>query len=189
MICYPFVMTKKKAPHELLKKGCPTDYTDSIADEICARLATGETIRSMCRKTKRLPSRDSIHKWILKHPYFADRYMLARKLHAQYMQDEILDLADDPAISESMVLLNWARMRIDSRKFLLAKVLPKVALTGSYIQQLNQVKEAVEHFDINTDMAAVHMKMIELKALLSPTDEFKDQLEELRNFVAKGKEE
>jgi hypothetical protein len=181
-------MTKKKAPHERLKKGRHTKYSNELANEICQRLATGETIRSMSR-TKGFPSRDSIHKWILKYPYFADLYMLARKLHVQYMQDEILDLADDPAMAESMVMLNWARIRIDSRKFLLAKVLPKVALTGSYIQQLNQVKEAVERFDINTDMAAFHMKMIELKALLSPTDEFKDKLEELRNFVAKGKDE
>jgi hypothetical protein len=182
-------MTKKKAQPEKPKVGCPTKYREAIADEICTRLATGETIRSMCRKSKHLPCRDTIHKWILRHKYFADRYALARKLNVQCMQDEILDIADDPAIAENMVMINWARIQIDTRKFLLSKVAPKVDLSGSYIKQLQQIKEAVERFDINTDMAGFLMKMIELKALLSPTDEFKDKLEQLRNFVAKGKEE
>jgi hypothetical protein len=182
-------MPKKTTSTKKPKMGRPTEYTDAIADEICDRLAEGETIRSMCRKTKHLPCRDTIHKWILRHKYFADRYTLARKLNAQCMQDEILDLADDPAIAENMVTINWARIQIDSRKFLLAKIVPKVELYGPYIKQLQQIKEAVERFDINTDMAGFLMKMVELKAMLSPTDEFKEQLEELKDIVAKRKEE
>lgn len=121
--------------------GRPTDYTDEIRDLICARLATGMSLRSACRpddvvaeSTARLWAKDP------KHPFSA-HYVRARELGYLALADETLEISDDASNDWMMredkdgKSIGWAvngdhiqrsRLRVDTRKWLLSKCLPKI---------------------------------------------------------------
>lgn len=114
--------------------GRPTDYTPEIAAEICFRLTQGQSLRSIA-KADDMPPRSVIHRWLLLHPEFADQYTRAKEVQADEMFDEILDIADskqgDVTTDEfgnekpNNEYIQRSRLRVDTRKWYLSKVLPK----------------------------------------------------------------
>lgn len=122
--------------------GRPTDYTDELAIQICSRLANGESLASICRRDD-MPARQTIYRWLFdgKHRQFSDSYAEARKIQAETLADELFDIADDA--SNDWMIRNgkdddegWrfngehyqrSRLRVDTRKWYLSKVLPKFA--------------------------------------------------------------
>lgn len=123
--------------------GRPTDYNDKLAIAICSRLADGESLASICRD-KEMPSRQTIYRWLFdgNHSQFSDSYAVARKIQAENLADELFDIADD-ARNDWMEKkgkdgesIGWqlngdhyqrSRLRVDTRKWYLSKVLPKFA--------------------------------------------------------------
>lgn len=101
------------------RRGRPSVYTPEIADEICRRLADGEGLVAICRD-KHMPAEAAVRKWALddREGFYA-RYARAREIQAERWADEIIDIADGDG--------DWqrARLRVDTRKWLVAKVLPK----------------------------------------------------------------
>ena len=84
------------------KSGRPCEYTDEIAIEICERVASGESIRSIC-KDPRMPSSPTVYDWQKHVPAFASRYAAARVQQATgFVHEglEILDNSDDSAMSK-----------------------------------------------------------------------------------------
>lgn len=101
------------------RRGGQTRYTQEIADEICRRLAEGETLRAICRDMD-LPI-GTVLGWVRDDRQgFAEQYTRARNLGYEVMAEEIIEIADRG--SE-----DWQRdrLRVDTRKWLLAKALPK----------------------------------------------------------------
>lgn len=101
-------------------RGRPSSYTDEIADQICERLAEGESLVVICR-SEGMPSYSSISRWLLdeKRDDFRAKYALARATQADYLADQmqvIADECDDPA---------KARLQIDTRKWHASKLAPK----------------------------------------------------------------
>lgn len=110
-------------------------YTQEIADRICARLAEGESLRAICR-TEGMPSEATVRAWALDDVEgFASQYARAREIGYERLADEILDISDD---STGDVVVDdhgnertdaervaRSRLRVDSRKWLLSKMLPK----------------------------------------------------------------
>jgi hypothetical protein len=43
--------------------GRPTDYTEALAEEICLRLAEGESLVSICRE-EGMPRRAAVFRWL-----------------------------------------------------------------------------------------------------------------------------
>src|SRR5262245_26602809 len=70
-------------------------YTDEIGCKICALLAQGRTLRSICRQSG-MPHESSVRGWARdpKHP-FAPQYARAREIGFHSMADEIMDIVDD----------------------------------------------------------------------------------------------
>src|SRR5579859_4642535 len=98
-------------------------YTREVSDLICQQLAAGRTLRSICQ-AEDMPSREAVRKWVLADTDgFAERYEQARMLGYETLEDEIIDLSDDAGLSHEAV--GKARLQVDSRKWLLAKSLPK----------------------------------------------------------------
>lgn len=100
--------------------GRPTAYTEDIADEICRRLAEGETLRSICRDAH-MPARSTVHRWVTENVNgFSDQYARARDLGLDTMADELIEIADNEEGS-------WKRdrLRLDARKWYLSKLAPK----------------------------------------------------------------
>lgn len=117
------------------KRGRPTAYTDKIADEICRRLAEGESLNKICAD-KHIPPRSTVLTWVLSKKHdFSDRYLRAREVQAWTMADEIVDIADDGSldkvelesgqVSVNHEHINRSRLRVDTRKWLLARLLQK----------------------------------------------------------------
>lgn len=122
--------------------GRPSIYTDELVSEICARIASGESLRSIC-KSDNMPVMSTIMLWLVdgKHPNFSEQYAEARRIQAETLADELFDISDD-ASNDWMVrngkedepgyVLNGehvqrSRLRLDTRKWYLSKVLPKFA--------------------------------------------------------------
>jgi hypothetical protein len=120
--------------------GRPTTYTQEVADIICKRLATGRTLRDICRDDD-MPAESSVREWAAtdREGFFA-QYAKARESGYHAMADEVLEIADDGTndwVERSgedgkvMYVLNGehvqrSRLRVDSRKWLLSKALPKI---------------------------------------------------------------
>ena len=76
--------------------GRPSIYTTELADEICTRLANGESLRSICRDDH-IPARITVVDWIIKNREgFADQYAHARDVGLDVMADQLLDISATP---------------------------------------------------------------------------------------------
>lgn len=125
-------------PAEPKERGRPSVYTPDIAAEICARLANGETLRAICRD-EGMPAESTVRNWALdeKSPFFA-QYEKARLVGYLGMFDEIKEIADTTQEGVKVVekltgtevtradMIEHRRLRVDARKWMLAKALPKV---------------------------------------------------------------
>ena len=112
-------------------KGRPSDYTQELADEICERLSEGQSLRTVCSDDK-MPSRKTVFSWMRKHPDFLNQYARAKQEAADALAEEILDISDDAeaaikgtAEKKSSAMAQAYRLRVDTRKFIMAKMKPK----------------------------------------------------------------
>jgi len=74
--------------------GRPSLYTPDISDEICARLAAGETLRHICLDDH-MPASTTVIGWAVKDALFSERYARARAEGLDVLADEIIALADE----------------------------------------------------------------------------------------------
>lgn len=119
--------------------GRPTKYTKKIGKDICKMISLGQSLLNICKNPK-MPVCSTVYLWLLddNKKEFSDSYARARAMQAELMFDEILDIADDGSndfmtitkgdISynvEDREVTNRSRLRVDTRKWYLSKVLPK----------------------------------------------------------------
>lgn len=113
--------------------GRPTDYTDEIAREICWRLAHGEPLTKITRDDH-MPHAASVYRWLIKFPEFSEMYARAREDQADTLADEIQAIADEMPMETTdkegntkfdPAYINWMRLRVDSRKWVAAKLKPR----------------------------------------------------------------
>lgn len=112
------------------RSGRPSTYRPATAELICARLADGENLTSIC-KTPGMPRRQTVHQWRMKNPGFAASYARAREIGMESMSDDVLTIADDDTLDRidgepNHVAVQRARLQVDTRKFLMAKLAPHV---------------------------------------------------------------
>lgn len=111
--------------------GRPSDYTAVIADEICTRLANGESLRAICNSERDdfMPAMGTVFRWLADpvNASFREQYAMAREVQAETMADEIVSIADGSgmALDERVALATRDRLRVDSRKWVASKLLPK----------------------------------------------------------------
>ena len=108
-----------KAAKAPAKTGRPSSFSQKVADEICRRIAEGESLRAICSE-KGMPCRMTVFKWLQDIPSFADQYARARQDQADTYADDIVRIADQELDA------NRARVRIDARKWVAGKLRPKV---------------------------------------------------------------
>ncbi|SCB16478.1 hypothetical protein [Rhizobium hainanense] len=119
--------------------GRPSDFTPVVADAICERLADGESLKSICTSDG-MPHRATVFRWLGAHADFRDSYARAREAQADALFDEILDIANTPITGEKTKvdkngnviemtkadMIDHRRLQIDARKWIAAKLRPKV---------------------------------------------------------------
>jgi len=116
----------------------PKKFTPAIEAELLERLALGETVSQICSEEK-FPVHSYVFEKAAQDTEFADKYVRARELGYLKMAEEILDIADDGrndwmtkkvGKDEIKVVdreaVERSKLRLDARKWLLSKALPKV---------------------------------------------------------------
>ena len=115
----------------------PSIYSQALIDEICARLAEGQSLRSICRDDE-MPGLRTVMTWLNDKPEFQQQYARAKETGADALADEILDISNntmpgvvrtikaDGGIEEKTSdMIEHRRLQIDARKWLLGKIAPK----------------------------------------------------------------
>jgi hypothetical protein len=123
--------------------GRPSDFTQETADQICARIAAGESLRGICRDDG-YPDASTVFRWLAssdeRYKGFREQYARARDIQADALVDEILEISDDgrndwmarhgeegdnPGYVVNGEHIQRSRLRVDSRKWFASKVAPK----------------------------------------------------------------
>lgn len=94
-----------------IPRGRPSSYDEAIADEVCERLAAGETLTQIIQDDW-MPSRRTISNWLMREPEFLAQYTRARNLQGDFEFDEIRDIGDNLGI-----LPEHKRIMVDTRKW------------------------------------------------------------------------
>lgn len=117
--------------------GRPTHYSLEVARKICKVVATTTMpLQKMCDTYDFFPSsKSTIYEWRIDYKEFADLYVLAKQHQAELLAEEIIEIADydvmDMIESEKGYVPNAAkvardRLKVDTRKWIACKLLPKV---------------------------------------------------------------
>ncbi len=97
----------------------PSEYTPEVTDRICARLAAGESLRSVCRDDS-MPCVATVFNWMRSYPAFLEQYARAKEESADALTDEMLEIADNETGD-----VQRDRLKVDTRKWLASKLKPK----------------------------------------------------------------
>ncbi|STY31504.1 Uncharacterised protein [Legionella wadsworthii] len=119
------------------KVGRPTKYNSELVEEICNAIAsTSKGIRVLCKENMHWPCQDTLFAWLKKYPEFSEQYAQAKICQIELLIDEILEISDDESndyfIHEDGTVvtnnssINRSRLKIDTRKWLASKLVPKV---------------------------------------------------------------
>lgn len=121
------------------KTGRPTIFTDEIADAICAQVAEGKSMRTVCAMNN-MPAMTTVFRWLRERPSFQHQYTRAKEWAADAMAEDALDIIDDGTNDWMEVrgkdgeCVGWrvngeaiqrSRLRFEGRKWLMGKLRPR----------------------------------------------------------------
>jgi DNA-directed RNA polymerase subunit F len=129
------------------KGGRPSLYSEEIADKICEAIASSSKgLRSICNG-EGMPSIRTVMNWLAEgekedgrpeFKSFLQRYARAKEEQADYLIEEIIEIADDGSNDfmkivkgdqeynvENKEVTNRSRLRVDTRKWIASKLKPK----------------------------------------------------------------
>ncbi len=134
---------KKKTSENSIEKpkhpgGRPTKYNQEIANEICKIISTTSSgIKKLCRENPHLPDHTTIFQWRFEKEEFSRQYDDAKKAQIEILVEELREIADDsdndtminPDTGREVVnneCVQRSRLKLDTRKWLASKLLPKL---------------------------------------------------------------
>lgn len=116
-------------------RGRPSKYTKAIAARICAELADGKSLRTICAADD-MPCKTTVFTWLQEHKEFLNQYARARDAQADALFDEMIDIADETSgdtyedsngnTRTDNEVVQRSRLRIETRKWIAGKLRPKV---------------------------------------------------------------
>ncbi len=103
--------------------------TPELTHILCFRLLDGESLRSICTDDA-MPARSTVLYWLAgawpegdPRREFLGQYARAREAQAELYADDIIEIAD----SADEDKINSARLKIDARKWVVTRLLPRYA--------------------------------------------------------------
>lgn len=117
--------------------GRPSTYNAETAEEICERLAGGESLKRIC-EDDHIPPRSVVFVWMYRNPEFADNYARARQFWAAAEFERMMEIADTPKLGiktkttdkgvETIEgdMIEHRKLQVDARKWALVRMWPKV---------------------------------------------------------------
>ncbi len=116
-------------------RGRPSLYTEELGLAICRQIAAGKSLRAIC-EAEGMPDESTVRAWAIEDVGgFYPHYARAREIQAEKWADEIIEISDDSSgdigtDEDGNEIVNHdvvqrSRLRVDTRKWVLSKVLPK----------------------------------------------------------------
>lgn len=112
----------------------PTKYSSELASLICERIAMGESLRTVC-KADDMPAMSSVFKWLREYKEFSEQYARACEERTEAMAEDIIDISDESSRDfiqtedgrqiPNNEAIQRSKLRVDTRKWLMAKMKPK----------------------------------------------------------------
>jgi hypothetical protein len=117
--------------------GRPSLYTQETADALCAELALGKSLRTVC-KAESMPCVTTAFAWMRVYPEFMKQYEKAKEESADLHAEDMMDIADsgsndwmenndpdNPGYRANGEHIQRSRLRVDTRKWIASKLKPK----------------------------------------------------------------
>jgi len=132
-------MTSKPRPGRAAapkrKSRAAVRFTPAVAGRICERVAVSkESLRTICAAPG-FPTVSTMMRWLQEKPAFRESYARAKQIQAELLIEEIIEIADDGrndtftntkgTASIDHDVIQRSKLRVDTRKWLAAKLLPK----------------------------------------------------------------
>lgn len=128
----------KLADGEKRGAGRPSIYTPALAEAVCAHMMDGKSLRKI-EKEPGMPSRATILRWLAANTDdFEARYAHARVAQMMGEADDLLELADESRVGVKTTtkangdvetvqidMVERARLQLETRKWLLERLMPK----------------------------------------------------------------
>lgn len=149
--------------------GRPSIYSPELIATILARISNGDSLRKIT-STEGMPSMDTVWKWLIKYPNFAEQYARAREEQAETYADEIIaiideqpqQIVDDKGVARTdSGWVSWQRNRVDTRKWVASKLKPKKFGDRTTLAGDSEAPVVVQNQ--TTDEVREMLKMIEMK--------------------------
>lgn len=120
------------------------EFKKETLDAVCNKLVEGVSLRSILRQ-EGMPPIGTFMRWINEDEHFAEQYAQAKMIGIEVLAEEILEIADESTSDklytrevydaetgekkyltvENKEFVNRSRLRVDTRKWLLSKMIPK----------------------------------------------------------------
>jgi hypothetical protein len=107
------------------KIGRPSTYSQEIAAEILNRMSCGEYMTHILESDPKFPTHVTLYNWMDKHPEFLTAYARARDLQARRFVEQCLEISDEARHEDNAAKVQAARLRVDTRKWVAARLAPR----------------------------------------------------------------
>lgn len=151
-------------------------YSVELADEICRRIANGETLYEVCEDPAIPVSASGVRQWDLDdRDGFSKKYASAKRQLIEAWSDQLVRIADNELLEP-----NDRRVRIDTRKWLMSKLHPgkygdKVTVAGDAENPLQHVVRALDLTKLELDalerFADARLAAVEVEADTEDSDQ------------------
>lgn len=142
------------------KGGRPTIYSEELAQVICESLMVGMSLRKIC-ELDGMPAISTVMQWLASgKDGFMEQYAHARQVQAEYLLDELIDIADDSVDDYEIVNgeerlnqehIQRAKLRIDTRKWNIEKLAPKKYGAKQQLEHTGSNGGAIETVNLTAD--------------------------------------
>jgi hypothetical protein len=120
------------------KLGRPSAYTEGVAAQILAEIATTKRgLAPICDARDDFPDPATFYRWMIERPDLRESYTRAKESQLQILEDEMLSIADKTEVGEIVTekpdgtetrkadMIEHRKLRIETRKWLMGKLKPK----------------------------------------------------------------
>lgn len=111
--------------------GRPTTYSVETAKRLCALLAEGKSLRTVC-KEEGMPDLSTVFEWIRTHEEFSLQYAMAKAESSEAWHEELADLGDQAIeLAQSVdskasgAVVQAVKLKADNIKWMMSKMKPK----------------------------------------------------------------
>lgn len=154
--------------------GRPSIYTQDLASRICAEMAKGASLRSICT-AEGMPSVATVMNWLAQKPEFLAYYARAREERAEWHFEDTLEIADDgrndwmdsndpenPGYRANHEHIARSKLRIDTRKWFLSRMFPKKYGEKFEVESVQTIQHSVPGLeDLPSDRLALLSSILE----------------------------